>query len=88
MNEVEVTWGRAIKVWWSLAWRGVLFGGVAGLIAGIIMMLAGAGESGVRAAGLIGIPVGMWVVKMVIGTEYSDFRIALVPTTDTESPAI
>ena len=31
---IEVTWGRAIKVWWSLIWRAVLFGGLAGMVAG------------------------------------------------------
>ena len=88
MNEVDVSWGRAIKVWWSLVWRGLLFGGIAGFIAGLIMALAGAGEHAGIAGGLSGIPVGVWVIKTVIGSEYSDFRIVLVPTAHTGLPAI
>ena len=29
---VEITWGRAIKVWWSLTWRGFFLGGIASFI--------------------------------------------------------
>ncbi len=51
------------------------------------MAVLGFGEYAGRAAGaIVGIPVGMWVVKIVIGTEYSDFRIALLPIADKESP--
>ncbi len=34
MNEIDVTWGRATKVWWSLAWRSLLLPGVAGFVVG------------------------------------------------------
>jgi hypothetical protein len=49
---LEVTWARAAKVWWSLIWRAVLFGGlggmVAGGIAGGILGAAGVGLAMVR----------------------------------------
>ncbi len=79
MQEVELTWGRVGKVWWSLVWRGVLFGGLAGFVAGFIVGLLGGTPIHVSLAGLIvGIPIGIWVVKMVFAISYSDFRLALV----------
>ena len=36
MQEVEITWGRAIKVWWSLIWRGILYSAIAGFILAFI----------------------------------------------------
>lgn len=34
---LDVTWARALKVWWSLMWRGVLYGLVAGIGTGAIV---------------------------------------------------
>jgi len=87
MVETDRTWGRMTRIWWSLAWRGLLFGCVAGLVAGFIVgflghmfglddeigrLLAGC------VAGIVSIPVGVWVVKVVLGKKFKDFRIALV----------
>jgi len=87
MNEVTVTWGRAIKVWWSLLWRAILYSILAGLIVGIFVAIFGAilgidsasstGLSGIFGF-LVGIPIGIWVIKIVLQKKYSDFRIALV----------
>jgi hypothetical protein len=85
---LEVTWGRAIKVWWSLAWRLVLFGGIAGFIAGAIIggvgAAAGANPRTISSLGslsgmVIGIPIGMVVVRWVLRKSWSDFRIVLLP---------
>ena len=85
---IEVTWGRASKVWWSLAWRMVLFGGLAGMVAGGVMggvmAAAGAPPDRIGAVGgwlgfLISIPIAIWVVRWVLRKSWSDFRIALVP---------
>ena len=87
MQEVEITWGRAFKVWWSLFWRGVLFGGLAGFVAGFIIgfvgILAGIEREVIDllstiAGFLVSIPIGIWVVKWVLGKKFSDFRFALV----------
>jgi hypothetical protein len=87
MNEVEVTWGHALKVWWSIFWRAVLFGAIAGFVAGFIVGVIG-GVAGtdhdliIRLSSLAGlivsIPVWIWVVKVVLTKKYSNFRIALV----------
>ena len=85
---IEVTWGRAIKVWWSLIWRAVLFGGLAGMVAGGvvggILGAMGAPLQTISTVGgwlgiLIGIPVGIWVVRSALRKSWSDFRIVLIP---------
>ena len=90
MEELEVTWNRAIRIWWSLAWRGLLFGVIAGAIVGFIVGVAMGAlgrpeEGGIygQVAGMIaGIPVGMWVVKVVLSKEFRHYRIALVPSNE------
>jgi hypothetical protein len=85
---LEVTWGRAAKVWWSMIWRAVLFGGLGGAAAGFVlgvgMGVAGASVDTISRVtsvlGLVvGIPIGIWVVRNVLGKSWSDFRIVLVP---------
>ena len=87
MNELEVTWGKATKIWWSMAWRGVLVGLLGGFIAGLFIGFIGAAlgisEQTISAlatlSGLVvGIPIGIWVVKYVLGKKFGDFRIVLV----------
>ena len=90
MAEVEfaqITWMRAFKVWWSLLWRGVLFGFLAGagvgFILGFFMGLAKAEPEAVKSACtiagyIVSIPVGIAVTKWVLKNRYSDFRIALI----------
>ena len=85
---IEVTWGRAVKVWWSIVWRAVLFSGLAGMVAGGvvggILGVAGVGPQTIGTVGtwlgvLVSIPVGIWVVRWVLRKSWSDFRIVLVP---------
>ena len=85
---MEVTWGHATKVWWSLMWRVVLFGGLAGMLTGGVAggILGAAGVSLQRIGTvsfwlgiLIGIPIGIWVVRWVLRKSWADFRIVLVP---------
>lgn len=88
MQELEVTWTRATKIWWSLAWRGVLFGMIAAALAGFLvgLVLGSAGnpelvEPTARITGMaVGIPIGIWVVRTVLSKEYRHYRIALVPS--------
>jgi hypothetical protein len=85
---LEVTWGRATRVWWSIMWRAVLFAGIAGGIFGFVAGGAlGAGGASGQAISLIvtwggvliGVPVGIWVTRLVLRKSWSDFRIVLVP---------
>lgn len=89
MQKVEVTWGRAIKVWWAWTWRLVVYSTLlnTGLI--LITRLLEVPNRflimGVLAL-VLGLPIGWWVVKTVLGKSFSDFRLALlVPETETET---
>ena len=84
----SVTWEQATKVWWSLMWRAVLFGGLAGgafgMVMGGVMGALGTPIETIRMATswtgvLVGVPVGIWVVRNVLRKSWSDFRIVLVP---------
>ena len=84
---VQVTWMKALKVWWSLLWRGLIFGFLAGaavgFILGFLMGLARVDPETIKTVCTIGgyivsIPVGVVVTKFVLKNRYSDFRIALI----------
>ena len=87
MVEVEITWGRVVKVWWSLLWRSLLFGVLAGAVLGFVIGFVG-GVARIDKAiisrlclmvgALSGIPVGLWVLKKVLQKRFGDFRIALL----------
>ena len=82
MNEFEVTWSRVLEVWWSLAWRGVTVGIVAGLAANFVLGIVGVPDYGKYAGAIAGFLGGIWAVRTAIRTSYSDFRIVLVPLED------
>ena len=85
---LDVTWGRAARVWWSLMWRAILFGGLGGTTVGFVLgfFLGFAGTPPVvitTVSGwtglIIGVPIGIWVVRNVLRTSWADFQIALIP---------
>jgi hypothetical protein len=90
MQELEPTWGRALRVWWLIFWRGVVGGALlGGLVGGIfgfaVAILKLPPEVIVTYSPLLGAAVALpWiilVVRMALRKKYSDFRIALVPRT-------
>ncbi len=85
--ELEVTWGRALRIWWSIVWRGTLYGSIAIYFARFIAFEIGIAlrasqvsmDTWATVAGaVVGISVGMWVVKRVMKLRYSRFRVALL----------
>ncbi len=90
VTKLEVTWGRALTVWWSLAWRSIVLGGLAGAIAGaFIGMIAGllgqvekAQTWGSYVGQIVSIPVSMIVVKIILKKKWKKFSIVLVPKED------
>ncbi|HEX5304761.1 MAG TPA: hypothetical protein VFW82_01600 [Dyella sp.] len=71
---MDISWGKALPVWWSIAWRGVIYGVLGGFILGFIGgFWAAIMHSPERAPlyGLIGgyiasIPASMLAVKQAI----------------------
>ena len=86
MEKIEVTWGATLRVWWSYAWRVMLFSGilgfVLGFIGGFVVSVMGKPELGSRVGGILGyigsIPVSIWVLKKILNKKYKDFSVALI----------
>lgn len=88
MVEVEVTWGKVTKIWWSFLWRYILFaaliGGVIGFIVGIFATIVHMDKVTLGRICLIGglltaFPVSLWVLMKVIRKKnFGDFRMALM----------
>ena len=92
MGELEITWGRVLKVWWLIVWRytigGLILTIVGGLIAGSVMALIGSSFSNAPrqlAGALGGISIvissliwSVFVVRMALRKSYSEFRLALL----------
>lgn len=88
--ELEVTWGRTIKVWWSYAWRNLIaiivsmiLGGIAGFIIGFIMTAFGAAEETMKTTAtivgfIIGVAVSIVPMKMILGMNFGEFRLVLL----------
>jgi hypothetical protein len=93
--ELEITWARAVRVWWALMWRSLLamplgaaVGCFVGAVMGFIGHLLGLPQQDVlffirivtAPLGLgLGSLVGLWATWTVLRKRYSEFRIALVP---------
>ena len=85
---VEVTWTRAVKVFWGFSWRAFLILLLAwlaiGTISAILFVVVGDPETAetVRTIGkfvalIMYFPVGVFVTKIILQTRFSDFRIVL-----------
>ena len=84
---LEVTWKRATKIWWSIAWRAGLVGALVGAVlgGGIGAFSASAGVPFVKAVITIRvlmfvviIPIVIWAIRSALTKSWSDFRITLV----------
>ncbi|GHD66022.1 hypothetical protein [Jeongeupia chitinilytica] len=92
--ELEMTWRRAIRVWWAYAWRvlvltllaGAVFGITAGVIVAILAGNAGASADIPRLAlaafgTLLGAVLSLVSMKCVLGCNFGEFRVALISNT-------
>lgn len=89
--ELEVTWGRAVKVWWSYFWRSmiaavaaILIGILVGMILGFILALMGASLEVVQTfsgivGGLIGLLASIVPFKLILGKDFGEYRLVLLP---------
>lgn len=94
--ELEVTWKRAAKVWWSYLWRNIIaiiavmiLGGIAGFITGFVLGALGASTQTIK---YITAPIGMIIgllisivpMKMILGKDFGKFRLVLLQSNKTE----
>lgn len=88
MEMLEITWWRATKIWWSIFWRCLFYGTVISILLGFVAGFTSAAlhvteqvKPLLELTGfIIGILISIWVIKMVLGMQYSDFRIVLLPS--------
>ncbi len=87
MHECEVTWGRALLVWFHLMWRILLYATLGGFVIGLVLtlLLPAYGVStdtmkqiNMILGGLWGLAVNIWVVKHILNLRTRGFRIALI----------
>ncbi len=88
MEELEVTWERAVTVWWCVAWRSALFGFLGALAIGLVITFFGGAlhldprfiHRLLRLVGIVaGAGAAVWSVKHVLAKKFRDFRIVLAP---------
>jgi hypothetical protein len=87
MKRSEISWTQATRIWWSIAWRTLLFSALAGA------MVGGAAGAGLGATGhgdlaaptgrvlgwLASVPVSIGVIRAVLRKDFADFSLRLVP---------
>lgn len=95
--ELEVTWKRATKVWWSYLWRNILaiigailIGGLVGGIFGFILGMVGTSQETIQLVVapigfIIGIGISIVPIKMILGKDFGDFRLVLVESGSSEN---
>ena len=79
MTELVATWNRVLEFWWSLVWRGVTIGIVAGIAANFVLEFVGVPDYSKYVGAIAGLFGGIWAVREAIRTHHSGFRIVLVP---------
>ncbi len=88
--ELDVTWERLLRIWWSWFWRtlvatvagsvmaamaGVWIGALAGFLALPLWVATGGGA----AAGVVmGIGLSFIPLWQILGRDYGDFRLVLI----------
>jgi hypothetical protein len=88
--ELEVTWKRAAKVWWSYLWRNLIaiivamvIGGIIGAILGFVLGALGASIETIQIitmpiGAIIGLLISIVPIKMILGKDFGEFRLVLV----------
>ncbi len=88
--ELEITWSRAVRVWWSYLWRNLIAIVVAmiiGMVIGaIIGFILGAMGVPVRTIQILVAPIGFVIglaisivpLKMILGKDFGEFRLVLL----------
>jgi hypothetical protein len=87
---LDITFGRAVRIWWAVLWRSLLLGGGAGFIVGFIEGFVGASLSTLdwlgqpivtgTSAFIVGLPIGIYAFRVALKKQYQHFTIRLVPS--------
>jgi xanthine/uracil permease len=86
-QEVEITIGKLLRIYWLLLWRAAvgaaIIGGMFGFVIGLVMGLARFPREQIAlVTGPVGLVVGViwsvFVLRMMLEKQYKDFRIAVI----------
>lgn len=89
MQELEITWQRAVHIWWAWLWRAIALSFVCGIAIGFVLGFVGA-MLGFDDLTVLSVVLGL-VVSVVSGVamlvtalkkNYPGFRVALVAQQD------
>jgi hypothetical protein len=76
---LEITFERALRIWWAAAWRGIIYSTLAGAVVGGI---EGAFLHTLRfiplSVVIVNIPIGFLILRTVLRKPFSEFSIRLV----------
>jgi len=93
VTELEVTWDRVIRVWWSYLWRkfivalaAMIASAMIGLFFGVIIHRLGVSNH--ATARWVILPIGFAIglgfsvipIKLILGKNFGTFRLVLVST--------
>lgn len=88
--ELEVTWGRAVKVWWAYLWRNLLaivammvLGTALGFVIGLALGALGLSASTTRViaaafGAVLGLALSVIPIKLILGKDFGSFRLVLM----------
>lgn len=88
--ELDVTWGRLMRIWWAWFWRSLVASAVAapvaylgGLWFGALVNLLGlpvwlGGLLGGAAGVILGLLVSLLTLSQILGRNFGDFRLVLL----------
>jgi ABC-type amino acid transport system permease subunit len=85
MEALDITYGRAARIWWAWTWRSLLIAVVLGVAIGFAIGFFGAAIGfrhtsvvNVVCAGAAGIFAGIWVLAKILKKNFAGFRIVLI----------
>lgn len=87
MSELEMTWGKATQIYWSMMWRTLLYvmlpAGMVGFVVGFFLAIKQIpAEPHIWKLQLAILPfavfMGIWIIKKVLSDPIFGYRIVLV----------
>jgi type III secretory pathway component EscS len=97
MEELTVTWTKAIRIWWSWFWRSMAYTLPVAFLFGFIVGISGQATNidattmafiTQLSGGLIGVFFAIFALKRVLAKSFNGYRIALVKTTDVSTSTV
>ena len=88
--ELEITWGRVVRVWWAYLWRNLiavvvamLIGILLGFLLGFILGAVGVPTQTIKLivtpiGAILGLAISIFPMKMIMGKDFGEFRLVLV----------